>query len=106
MPDELDVLREALPGGRVITDPDVMDSYRFDQTTVLTPGRPRCVVAARGTDDVAAALSWAQRYRVPVVPRGGGSGLAGGAAAVDGCVVLSLTPMDAITEIDPANEIA
>ncbi len=106
MPDELDVLLETLPGGRVITDPGIMDSYRRDQTTVLTPGRPRCVVTARSTADVAAALSWAQRYRVPVVPRGGGSGLAGGAAAVDGCVVLSLTRMDAITEIDPANEIA
>ncbi len=106
MPDELDVLRETVPGGRVITDPGIMESYRRDQTTVLTPGRPRCVVAARSTADVAATLSWAQRYRVPVVPRGGGSGLAGGAAAVDGCVVLSLTRMDAITEIDPANEIA
>jgi glycolate oxidase len=106
MPDELDALREALPAGRVITDPAVMESYRRDQTTVVTPGEPRCVVQARSTPEVAAALSWAQQHLVPVVPRGGGTSLAGGATAVDGCMMLSLTRMDAITEIDPVNEIA
>jgi glycolate oxidase len=106
MPGELDALRAALPGGRVITDPGVMDSYRRDQTTVMTPGQPRCLVLARSTAEVAATLSWAQQHRVPVVPRGGGTSLAGGATAVDGCVILSLIRMDAITEIDPANEIA
>jgi glycolate oxidase len=106
MPGELDALRAALPGGRVITDPGVMDSYRRDQTTVMTPGQPRCLVLARSTAEVAATLSWAQQHRVPVVPRGGGTSLAGGATAVDGCVILSLIRMDAITEVDPANEIA
>jgi len=106
MPDELDALLGIVPGGRVITDPAIMDTYRRDQTPVVTPGQPRCVVVARSTADVAATLSWAQQYRVPVVPRGGGTSLAGGATAVDGCVVLSLTRMDAITEIDPENEIA
>ena len=106
MPDELDALRDVLPGGHVITDPDIMDSYRRDQTTVVTPGQPRCVVLARSTAEVAATLAWAQQHRVPVVPRGGGTSLAGGATAVDGCVTLSLIRMDAITEIDPANEIA
>jgi glycolate oxidase len=41
-----------------------------------------------------------------VVPRGGGTGLAGGAAAVDGCVILSLARMNAIRELDPADEMA
>ena len=106
MPDELDALLGIVPGGRVITDPAIMDAYRRDQTPIVTPGQPRCVVTARSTADVAATLSWAQQYRVPVVPRGGGTSLAGGATAVDGCVVLSLTRMDAIIEIDPENEIA
>ena len=106
MPDELDALLGIVPGGRVITDPAIMDAYRRDQTPIVTPGQPRCVVTARSTADVAATLSWAQQYRVPVVPRGGGTSLAGGATAVDGCVVLSLTRMGAITEIDPENEIA
>jgi glycolate oxidase len=106
MPAELDALRAALSGGQLITDPDVMDAYRRDQTTVLAPGQPVAVVLASGTADVAATLGWAQEHRVPVVPRGGGTSLAGGATAVDGCVMLSLIRMNAITELDPANEIA
>ena len=91
MTDKLDALRAALPGTRVITDPDVMDSYRRDQTPVVTPGAPVAVVIARSTADVAATLAWAQQHRVPVVPRGGGTSLAGGATATDGCVVVSTT---------------
>ncbi len=104
----LDDLRSALSAGRasISTDPDVVEGYRRDQTTIVAPGRPLCVVAARSTSDVAATLEWAQRHRVPVVPRGGGTSLAGGATAVDGCVVLTLDKMTAITELDPANELA
>ncbi len=106
MTDKLDELRAALPDARVITDPDVMDSYRRDQTPVVTPGQPLCVVLAHSTADVAATLAWAQEYRVPVVPRGGGTSLAGGASATDGCVVLSTARMTGDVEIDAANEVA
>jgi len=106
MSDVLDELQATMHAGQVITDQDVMDSYRRDQTPVLAPGQPRCVVLARSTEDVAATLAWAQRHEVPVVPRGGGTSLAGGATATDGCVVLSTAQMTAIGEVDPANEIA
>jgi glycolate oxidase len=104
--DPLDALRAALPDVSVITDPDVITGYCRDQTPVLTPGTPLCVVLATGTAAVAATLSWAGQHRVPVVPRGGGTSLAGGATATDGCVVLSTVRMTRIAEIDPANEIA
>jgi glycolate oxidase len=86
--DELTELAAALPGGRMITDPDIIEGYRRDEAAVAAPGRARCVVAARTTGDVSATLRWASRHRVPVVPRGAGTGLAGGATAVDDCVVL------------------
>jgi glycolate oxidase len=104
--DDLDALLAAVPAGQVITDPDIVGAYRRDQTPVVIPGRPLCVVVARGTDDVVATMRWASEYGVPVVPRGGGTGLAGGAAAIDGCVMLSLTKMNAILELDPADELA
>jgi glycolate oxidase len=106
MDDELDELRAAAPEARVITDAAAMESYRRDQTPVVTPGQPRCVLLAGNTRDVMAALAWAQRHRVPVVPRGGGTSLAGGATAVDGCLLLSTARMTAILEIDPATELA
>jgi glycolate oxidase len=106
MSSELAELRDAAPGARVITDPDQMESYRRDQTPVVTPGRPWAVLLASSTEHVVAALAWAQRHRVPVVPRGGGTSLAGGATATDGCLVLSTARMTSIRELDPANEIA
>jgi glycolate oxidase len=106
MSDELDELRTAAAGARVITDPGQMESYRHDQTPVVTPGQPRCVLLAGSTQDVVAALDWAQRHRVPVVPRGGGTSLAGGATATDGCLILSTARMTSIREVDAANEFA
>src|SRR5260370_6390728 len=106
MTDDLNALIDALPDGRVITDPDIGEGYRRDQTSAVVPGKPLCLVSARGTGEVAATMRWASEHGVPVVPRGGGTGLAGGAAASDGCVILSLARMSAIGELDPANETA
>jgi glycolate oxidase len=101
-----DELAAELPEGRVSTDPDIVDAYRRDQTTAVTPGKPLCLVSARSTGEVAATLRWASKHGVPVVPRGGGTSLAGGASATDGCVILSLARMNAIRELDPADELA
>ncbi|MEU8271886.1 FAD-linked oxidase C-terminal domain-containing protein [Sphaerisporangium sp. NPDC049002] len=101
----VDELVDALPAGRVLTDPDVAASYARDQT-FLEPGKPLCAVAAQTRDDVVATMRWATEHRVPVVPRGAGTGLAGGATAVEGCVMLSLARMTAIRELSPADEIA
>jgi glycolate oxidase len=107
VPDDLNALRAALPEGRVVTDPDIVEAYSRDHAAAAAPpGRARCLVSARGTGEVAATVRWAGEHGVPVVPRGGGTGLAGGAAAVDGCVILSLARMNAIRELDPADEVA
>jgi glycolate oxidase len=106
MSDVIEQLKDALPDGRVLTDPDLLDAYRRDQTPSVTPGQPLCVVLARSTEDVVTVLGWAAGHSVPVVPRGGGTSLAGGASATDGCVVLSTVRMNQIRELDPANEVA
>lgn len=95
-----------LDGGRLITDPDLVESYRRDQTHAVPAGTPCAVVQARTVADVVATLRWASRNRVPVVPRGGGTSLAGGATAVDGCVVLSLAMMTRILELSAAERLA
>lgn len=95
----------ALPDGRVLTDPDVTESYARDRTFV-PPGRPLGVVLAESRDDVVATMRWATEHRVPVVPRGAGTGLAGGATAIDGCLILSLARMTRIRELSPKDEIA
>jgi glycolate oxidase len=106
MPDAaLHALRDTLSEGALVTDPAVVEGYRRDWTHVPAAGRPRAVVRAASATDVQAAMRWAAAHRVPVVPRGAGTGLAGGATAVEGCLVVSTERMTGI-EVDPALRIA
>ncbi|MDQ1540916.1 MAG: glycolate oxidase, partial [Actinomycetota bacterium] len=102
----VDALRAVLPDGRVLTDVDVVESYRRDEARLVEPGRPLGVVLAHDVSDVQATMRWATEHRVPVVPRGAGSGLSGGASAIDGGLVLSLAKMTAIVEINPDDQLA
>ncbi len=97
-------LREVLPG-RVVSDPDVLESYARDETIDLV-ARPDCVVRAQSAQDVSTVLKICNLSDVPVTPRGAGTGVTGGAVAVAGGVVLSLEKMNRIIEIDARNLIA
>ncbi len=95
----LQELTAALPAGIVLTEPDVVEKYRYDWSREQGAGTPAAVVRAENAEQVQAAVRWAAKHRVPVVPRGAGSGLSGGSSAVDGGIVLSLERMRAI-EVD------
>jgi glycolate oxidase len=99
-------LAAALPAGSVLTDPDLRRSYQHDHAGLCRSGLPAVVVRPRDTGQVVTAVAIAARHRVPVVPQGARTGLAGGANATAGALVLSMTGMDQILEIDPANRIA
>ena len=98
-------LVEALPAGVVLSEPDTMEAYRFDWSRDRDAGTPIAVVRAENAAQVQTVVRWAARHRVPVVPRGAGSGLSGGSSAVDGGIVLSLERMRAV-EIDPVTKVA
>ncbi|AZZ52210.1 FAD-binding oxidoreductase [Rathayibacter festucae] len=69
-------------------------------------GTPLGVVRARTVDDVRAALRHASTHGIPVVTRGAASGLAGGASAGEGVLVLDVSGLDRILEIDPVDGVA
>ena len=98
-------LLEALPVDVVTTDPEAMEKYRFDWTHEETAGTPLAVVRAETAEHVQIAVRWAAAHRVPVVPRGAGTGLSGGSSAVDGGIVVCLERM-ATVEIDVASRVA
>lgn len=100
--DVLAELVDALPEGVVVTDPDQVEKYRWDRSQDPHTGTPSAVVRAEDTDQVQTAVRWAAAHRVPVVPRGAGSGLSGGSSAVDEGIVVSLERMAAV-EIDPTS---
>jgi glycolate oxidase len=89
----------------VITDADRVDKYRWDRANDPGAGNPLAVVRARSTEDVQAAVRFAAAHAVPVVPRGAGSGLSGGASAVDGCIVISTERMTHL-EVDALTRVA
>ena len=95
----------ALLGDAVRTDPVSRENYRFDWSRDPTAGVPIAVVRPSNSSEVGAAIRWAAEHRVPVVPRGAGSGLSGGASAVSGGIVLSLERMRSV-EIDVAARVA
>src|ERR1700738_680269 len=105
MGDLLAELHEALSAGALVTDPDVIDAYRHDRADMVVPGTPVALVRAADTADVQATLRVASSHRVPVVARGAGTGLSGGAAAIDGGITLSPGRMRTI-EVDAAAMVA
>ena len=82
-----------LPEGTVVTDPDILASYRHDRAADPNAGMPLAVVRPHRTEEVQAVMRWASANKVPVVPRGAGTGLSGGATAIDGGLVLSTEKM-------------
>jgi glycolate oxidase len=99
-------LLEALEPGRVLQDPEVVAGYTHDEAGWAEYAAPLAVVRATSTADVQAVVQGCLRHGVPLVTRGAGTGLSGGANAVAGCVVLSTEQMTAIVEIDPVEHLA
>jgi len=98
-------LREALGDDCVHVDDDTLSLCASDETEDLV-FPPEVVVTPRDTAGVSAVLRIANQHRVPVTPRGAGTGLSGGALPVHGGIVLSTRLMNRILEIDTTNLMA
>ena len=101
-----DRLRQALPEGALLTDARSLDRYSHDDAEWAEFVRPAAVVLATSLDDVVATVRIAAELGAPVVPRGAGSGLSGGANAVEGAIVLSLERMNRVPRVDRAERFA
>jgi FAD/FMN-containing dehydrogenase len=80
--------------------PEDLQTYGRDWTKVFAP-RPAAIVFPRTTDEVSRFLKLCHQFEVAVVPSGGRTGLAGGAVAANGEVVLSLVRMNRMDPVDP-----
>ncbi|HWJ68229.1 MAG TPA: FAD-linked oxidase C-terminal domain-containing protein [Nocardioides sp.] len=98
-------LLDALPPGVVVTAAAEVEKYREDFARDGSAGTPAAVVRAQTAEQVQVAVRWAARHRVPVVPRGAGTGLSGGSSAVEGGLTISLDRMRSV-EIDAASQVA
>ncbi len=97
-------LRAVLPPGTVIDDPTETRVYECDALTAYHC-QPLAVVLPASTEEVAATLRVCHEERVPVVPRGAGTSLAGGALPTADSVILGVARMNAVLETDYADRI-
>ena len=86
----------------VLTQKEDLIPYSFDGTAALRQ-MPGCVVFAQTTGHVVEILKLANKTKTSVVTRGSGTGLSGGSLPVANCIVLCLTKMERILELDRAN---
>ena len=105
MPEKTDRFVAEL-GSVFTTSPGDLLVARADRSGWAAPSVPLGVVRATEVEHVRSTLRLATELRVPVVPRGAGTGLAGGAAGSAGEVVLDLSGMNRILEIAPEDELA
>ncbi len=102
----LEELISLLGPERVSTDPERRRSCSLDEIPARfwkEPHLAEAVVFCTTTDEVSRLMAFATAHRVPVTPRGAGTGLSGGAVPAYGGIVLSLERMNRILEVDPLN---
>jgi len=99
----IEALGRGLPADRLVIDPDVLAALSHDDAEWAPVGKAVAGVRARSEAEVARVVKTCADFRVPVVPRGSGTGLSGGANATDGCLVLDVSRMNQVIEIDRDN---
>ena len=94
------------PDATIISDPDVTTSYSRDHAPFAESAPPFAVLLAKSAEEISKALIFANENQIPVVTRGAGSGLSGGANSDAQSLVISLEKMNQILDLDIANQIA
>jgi len=101
----IDDLRALFPADRVLVDPAELFVYESDGFTIAH-SRPAAVVFPITTDEVAAVVRMLVKHDAQIIPRGSGTGLAGGCVAYNNGVVVSTAKMNRVLTIDLENRVA
>jgi glycolate oxidase len=98
-------LKSVLPADGLLSTPEAMRVYECDGLAAYR-GLPGLVALPRTAEEVRGVLAACAELGIPVVARGAGTGLSGGALPFPGCVLLSLSRLSAILAVDPVERIA
>jgi glycolate oxidase len=102
----LAALSATLPSDALIVDHDITRSLSHDEAEWAPVGEPLALIRATSSDQVAATVRVCARSGVPVTARGAGTGLSGGANAIDGGVIIALDRLNEIRLIDSLERLA
>lgn len=94
-------LRKVLGNEAVLDRAEDLMVYEYDAS--LAKGTPDLVVLPRTTEDVVAIVNIARKYKMPIVPRGSGTGLSGGSVPRKGGIIVTFSRMTRILEVDTKN---
>jgi glycolate dehydrogenase FAD-linked subunit len=98
----LNELERFLGKDAVLSRPEDLLLYEYDGSVEIA--RPQCIVFPRTAADVVRIVGLANRHKIPIVGRGAGTGLSGGALAREGGIIVSFARMNQIVEIDAENQ--
>ena len=104
--DVLTALSAILPSDALIVDHDITRSLSHDEAEWAPVGEPLALIRATSSDQVAATVRICARFGVPVTARGAGTGLSGGANAINGGVIIALDQLNEIRLIDSLERLA
>lgn len=96
-------LQHFIPADRLYLDPVDCYAYAYDNSKKYFP--PDCVIFPLTTDEVAQVILLCNKFKIPITPRGRGTGTAGGSLAEQGGTALSLERMIQIIAVDAANRV-
>ncbi|MDU7336501.1 MAG: FAD-binding oxidoreductase [Clostridium sp.] len=101
-PELIEQFRKIAPN-RVSVSGDINDDFTHDEMPIYGKASPEVVIEVTSTEEVAAVMKLCHENSIAVTPRGAGTGLAGGAVALCGGVILSTTKMNQILGYDKEN---
>ena len=101
-PEFVEALKSAVTG-KVTAGTEINEDFSHDEMPIYGKAMPEAVVEAKTTEDVAAVMNLCNKHHIPVTPRGAGTGLVGGAVAIEGGILLSTEKMNRIISYDEDN---
>lgn len=99
-------LRAIVGDENVLVGDEINEEYGHDEAITIKPCLPEILVKPKSAQEISEILKLANRMKIPVTPRGGGTGLSGGCVPISGGILLSLERMNRILEIDEENFVA
>ena len=98
----IEQLRAAAPG-HIVTGDNINEDYAKDEMPIYGQQMPEAVLIASSAEEIASVMKICNENRIPVTPRGAGTGLVGGCVPVYGGLVIDTTKMDRILDYDLEN---
>ncbi len=104
--DYISAFRSALPSSAISVDSEILSSHGHDASLGQDYQPASIVVFPESDAEISIILEISNRFSIPIVPRGAGTGMTGGCSVIGPCIVLSFARMNRILELDLANRIA